>query len=152
MEKNKTKPSVFAVTLRWVTRMLVWLGLMLVMYASNYAYFSQVRFESQPSVIIIVAFNVVFAIVVYLAVRQASFIGGIVGLALVYLAVNTSIASEARWQRKKYLFYNYVIDFSYDKYCPLGIEDKFIMEEISIYGITDCDDAKIPYKKTQNSL
>lgn len=147
MEKNRTKPSVFAVTFRWASRMLVWLGLMLVMYASNFAYFSQVRFESQPSVLIIIAFNVVFAVAVYLAVRQASFVGGIVGLALVYLAVNTSIASEARWQRKKYLFYNYVIDFSYDKYCPLSIEDKFIMEEISIYGITDCDDAKISYKK-----
>jgi hypothetical protein len=120
---------------------------MLAMYVSNYAYFSQVKFESQPSVPIIVAFNVVFAVAVYLAVRQASFIGGIVGLALVYSAVNTSIASDARWQRKKYLFYNYVVDFSYDKYCPLSIEDKFIIEEISIYGITDCDDAKIPYKK-----
>lgn len=147
MEKNKAKPSVFAMTFRWASRVLVWLGLMLAMYVSNYAYFSQVKFESQPSVPIIVAFNVVFAVAVYLAVRQASFIGGIVGLALVYSAVNTSIASDARWQRKKYLFYNYVVDFSYDKYCPLSIEDKFIIEEISIYGITDCDDAKIPYKK-----
>lgn len=79
---------------------MVWLGLMLVMYVSNYVYFAQVRFESQPSVLIVVAFNTVFALVVYLAVRQTSFIGGIVGMALVYLAVNTSIASEARWQRK----------------------------------------------------
>ncbi len=147
MEKNETKPSVFVRTFKWTSKILVWFVLMLVMYASNYAYFEQVVFESEPSVPIIVAFNVVFAIVVYLVVRKSSFVGGIVGLALAYLAVNTSIASEARWQRKKYLFYNYVIDFSYDKYCPLSIEDKFIMEEISIYGITDCDDAKIPYKK-----
>jgi hypothetical protein len=134
-------------TFKGASKILVWFVLMLVMYASNYAYFEQVRFESEPSVPIIVAFNVVFAVSVYLAVRESSFIGGIVGLALVYSAVNTSIASDARWQRKKYLFYNYVVDFSYDKYCPLSIEDKFIMEEISIYGITDCDDAKIPYKK-----
>ncbi len=147
MEKNKTKPSVIVMTFKGASKILVWFVLMLVMYASNYAYFEQVRFESEPSVPIIVAFNVVFAVSVYLAVRESSFIGGIVGLALVYSAVNTSIASDARWQRKKYLFYNYVVDFSYDKYCPLSIEDKFIMEEISIYGITDCDDAKIPYKK-----
>ncbi len=149
MEKNKTKPSVFVMTYKWATRILVWLVLMLVMYASNYAYFSEVRFESQPSVIIIVTFNVVFAIVVYLAVRKLSFVGSVVGLALVYSAVHTAIASEARWQRKKHLYYNYVIDFSYDKYCPLSIEDKFIIEEISIYGITDCDDAKIEYKKSE---
>jgi hypothetical protein len=147
LEKNKTKPSVIVMTFKGASKILVWFVLMLVMYASNYAYFEQVRFESEPSVPIIVAFNVVFAVSVYLAVRESSFIGGIVGLALVYSAVNTSIASDARWQRKKYLFYNYVVDFSYDKYCPLSIEDKFIMEEISIYGITDCDDAKIPYKK-----
>ena len=149
MEIKNKKQSIFSMVFRWTLRILVWFVLMLVMYASNYAYFAQVKFESQPSIVVIITFNVLLALVVYVTVRRASLVGGIVGLALVYLAVNTSIASEANWHRKKYLFNNYVVDFSYDKYCPLSIEDKFILEEISIYGITDCDDAKIPYKKSQ---
>lgn len=149
MEINNKNLSIFVMVFKWTSRILVWFVLMLVIYASNYAYFAQIKFESQPSIVVIIAFNILFALIVYVTVRRASFVGCIVGLALVYLAVNTSIASEARWHRKKYLFYNYVVDFSYDKYCPLSVEDKFIMEEISIYGITDCDDAKIPYKKLQ---
>ncbi len=133
--------------MKWLVRLVAWFMLLCVIYVGNYAYFSQLKFNSQPNLLAIISFNFVFALVVYVSVRRASYIGAIVGLALVYLSISTSIASETRWQRKKFLFYNYVVDFSYDKYCPLSIEDKYIMEEISIYGITDCDDAKIPYKK-----
>ena len=133
--------------LKWLLRIAFWFFLLCVIYLANYFYFSWLEFSSQPNLLAIASFNFIFAIVIYVSARKASLIGGFVGLALLYLAVNTSIASEARWQRKKSLFYNYVIDFSYDKYCPLSIEDKYIIEEISIYGITDCDDAKIPYKK-----
>jgi hypothetical protein len=133
--------------MKWLFRILVWLALLCVMYAVNYVYFARIEFKSQPSVIFLFGFNLVFALAIYMTVRRTSYVGGIVGLVLVCLSINISIASEARWQRKKFLFYNYVIDFSYDKYCNLSIEDKFIMEEISIYGITDCDDAKIPYMK-----
>lgn len=137
--------------MKWLGRLVAWFMLLCVIYVGNYAYFSQLEFNSQPNLLAIISFNFVFALVVYVSVRRASYIGAIVGLALVYLSISTSIASETRWQRKKFLFYNYVVDFSYDKYCPLSIEDKYIMEEISIYGITDCDDAKIPYKKIQKN-
>jgi hypothetical protein len=137
--------------MKWLVRLVAWFMLLCVIYVGNYAYFSQLEFNSQPNLLAIISFNFVFALVVYVLVRRASYIGAIVGLALVYLSISTSIASETRWQRKKFLFYNYVVDFSYDKYCPLSIEDKYIMEEISIYGITDCDDAKIPYKKIQKN-
>ncbi len=137
--------------MKWLVRLVAWFMLLCVIYVGNYAYFSQLEFNSQPNLLAIISFNFVFALVVYVSVRRASYIGAIVGLALVYLSISTSIASETRWQRKKFLFYNYVVDFSYDKYCPLSIEDKYIMEEISIYGITDCDDAKIPYKKIQKN-
>ena len=138
--------------MKWLGRLVAWFMLLCVIYVGNYAYFSQLEFNSQPNLLAIISFNFVFALVVYVSVRRASYIGAIVGLALVYLSISTSIASETRWQRKKFLFYNYVVDFSYDKYCPLSIEDKYIMEEISIYGITDCDDAKIPYKKLTETL
>jgi len=138
--------------MKWLGRLVAWFMLLCVIYVGNYAYFSQLEFNSQPNLLAIISFNFVFALVVYVSVRRASYIGAIVGLALVYLSISTSIASETRWQRKKLLFYNYVVDFSYDKYCPLSIEDKYIMEEISIYGITDCDDAKIPYKKLTETL
>jgi hypothetical protein len=138
--------------MKWLGRLVAWFMLLCVIYVGNYAYFSQLEFNSQPNLLAIISFNFVFALVVYVSVRRASYVGAIVGLALVYLSISTSIASETRWQRKKLLFYNYVVDFSYDKYCPLSIEDKYIMEEISIYGITDCDDAKIPYKKLTETL
>jgi hypothetical protein len=137
--------------MKWLGSLVAWSMLLCVIYVGNYAYFSHLEFNSQPNLLAIISFNFVFALVVYVSVRRASYIGAIVGLALVYLSISTSIASETRWQRKKFLFYNYVVDFSYDKYCPLSIEDKYIMEEISIYGITDCDDAKIPYKKIQKN-
>lgn len=85
---------------------------------------------------------------VYFSIRNTPYIGAVVGTLLMLNAIYASSESQNLWQRKKYLYENYVIDFSYEKYCPLSIEDKFLMEEISIYGITDCDDAKIPYKKT----
>lgn len=66
---------------------------------------------------------------------------------IVAFQVKQMMVFEEQLDRKKFLYHNYVIDFSYDKYCNLSGEDKLLIEDISIYGYTDCDDAKIPYKK-----
>ncbi len=66
--------------------------------------------------------------------------------------VQQMIALENQLSRKKFLHENYVIDFSYDNYCNLSSEDKLLLEEMSIYGYTDCDDAKIPYRKVTPKL
>ena len=147
MERTNTKKRQLSTILSWLLRLVIWFILLFVIYAVNYVYFHQVEFNSQSSLLTIASINIAISLAVYVSVRRTSYVGGIVGLVLVCLSINISIASEARWQRKKFLFYNYVVDFSYDKYCNLSIEDKFIVEEISIYGITDCDDAKIPYMK-----
>jgi hypothetical protein len=61
--------------------------------------------------------------------------------------VQQMIVFEKQLDKKKFLHKNYVIDFSYDKYCNLSGQDKMYVEAISVYGYTDCDDAKIPYNK-----
>lgn len=66
--------------------------------------------------------------------------------------VQQMIAFEKQLDRKKFLHKAYVVDFSYDKYCNLSGEDKWLLEEISIYGYTDCDDAKIHYKKIMKNF
>jgi hypothetical protein len=71
----------------------------------------------------------------------------LIAVLIVVFQVKQMMAFEEQLDRKKFLHKHYVIDFSYDKYCNLGGEDKLLLEEISIYGYTDCDDAKIPYKK-----
>lgn len=134
--------------LKWSLRLLVWFGLLCAIYVANYVYFLSVRFDSQPSEIVTICFNLFFVLMVYFSIRNTPYIGVVVGTLLMLNAIYVSTESQNLWQRKKYLYENYVIDFSYDKYCQLSIEDKFLMEEISIYGITDCDDAKIPYKKS----
>lgn len=66
---------------------------------------------------------------------------------IVAFQVQQIINGELILERKIFLHQAYVLDFSYDKYCNLTYRDKMLLEEISIYGYTDCDDAKIPYKR-----
>jgi hypothetical protein len=147
VEKNRRRLATAKNSLRWMARLLVWVLLLASIYIGHYVYFSRVPFDSAPNFFTIFVFTAFFAGAVYLSVRRSSLVGIVVGVGLMYLSVDTSFFWNDRWQRIKFLHENYVNNFTYDKYCNLSGEDKMLMEEISIYGITDCDDAKIPYKK-----
>jgi hypothetical protein len=133
-------------------RLIIWLILLVGIYAIHYTYFAEITFDSVPNVFVLIGINLAFILLIFFAVRRSSYVGLFVGLGLMYQCANTSVEWHRKWQRMRYLHHNYITDFSYDKYCNLSSEDKMLMEEISIYGYTDCDDAKIPYKKSDEVL
>ena len=149
MEKNNSWLKLVLSGLKWIARLVVWVLLLAVIYIAHYLYFSGIPFDSAPNIYVIVGVTILFAAIVYLSIRRASYVGIVAGVGLMYLSIDMTMHWHSRWQRMKYLHENYVVNFTYDKYCNLSVEDKMLMEEISIYGITDCDDAKIPYKKLQ---
>jgi hypothetical protein len=66
---------------------------------------------------------------------------------IIFYQIQHLIELDRLLERKRFLYQTHVIDFSYDKYCNLSGDDKMLIEEISVFGYTDCDDAKIPYLK-----
>ncbi len=63
--------------MKWLGRLVAWFMLMCATYVGNYAYFSQLEFNSQPNLLAIISFNFVYALVVYVSVRRASYVGAI---------------------------------------------------------------------------
>ncbi len=148
MDENNRWLALALTGLKWIARLVVWVLLLAAIYIAHYVYFSGVPFDSAPNIYAIIGLTILFAAIVYLSVRRASYVGIVIGLGLMYVSIGTTVRWDSRWQRMKYLHENYVTDFTYDKYCNLSGEDKMLMEEISIYGITDCDDAGIKYQKS----
>ncbi len=137
--------------IKYFFRSLICVSLAFALVSIARIFYAEVPLDENPNYIVLIMLSVVLFEVLLSVTKKWGRIGAYAGIFLIIFFVASLAIFEGRWRHQKYLYLNYVVDFSYDKYCNMSWEDRYILEEISIYGVTDCDDAKIPYKKIQSA-
>ncbi len=132
---------------RYATQSFVLLVLFLVALVVNVYYYTEQPLDAPRNYVFPIFLAICTLELLLNLTKKWNLLFKCLAVLICVFQIQQMIAFEKQLERKKFLHKAYVIDFSYDKYCNLNGEDKLLLEEISIYGYTDCDDAKIPYKK-----